>query len=188
MRLAVLVRAAGLAGGFGCPPTVPASVARAWENRDLSSDDHRAAYVGIADTVVSGIAGLSGAMYDRMVDPDGWEVYPDAVPTMTALRERGIPVALVSNIGFDVRPIAKTLGFADLVDTWVLSYEVGVCKPDPAIFRHACAQLGVSAHRTLMVGDTAADAGAADAGCSVLVLPVSPPGSRHGLGAVLGLV
>ncbi|MGH3648921.1 MAG: HAD family hydrolase [Micromonosporaceae bacterium] len=188
MRLAVAVRDAGLAGGFGCPPSVPASVVRAWENRDLSAEDHRAAYVGIADTVHSGIAGLSEAMYDRLVDPDGWVAYPDAVPTLQALRDRGIPTALVSNIGFDVRPVAKQLGFADLIDTWVLSYEVGVCKPDPTIFRHACAQLGVSPQRSLMVGDTAADAGAGAAGCTVLVLPASPPGALHGLGGVVRLV
>lgn len=188
MQLASAVRAAGLAGGFHCPPTVSPEVARAWEKRDLSSDDHRTAFVGIADTLGSGIPGLAEAMYDRMLDPDGWVPYADTVATLQTLRNLRIPVALVSNIGFDVRPIAKSLGFGDLVDTWVLSYEVGVCKPAPEIFRHACAQLGVSPERTLMVGDTVADAGAVDAGCAVLVLPASTPGHGNGLGAALRLV
>ncbi len=184
MRLANAARAAGLADGFHCPPTVSPEVSRAWERRDLSGTAHRTAFVGVTDTLDTGIPGLSEAMYERMLDPDGWVAYADTVPALQALRDRGVPVALVSNIGFDMRPIAKSLGFADLIDTWVLSYEVGVRKPEPAIFRHACAQLGVVPSRALMVGDTVADAGAADAGCSVLVLPPSTPGGLHGLGAV----
>jgi haloacid dehalogenase superfamily, subfamily IA, variant 3 with third motif having DD or ED/haloacid dehalogenase superfamily, subfamily IA, variant 1 with third motif having Dx(3-4)D or Dx(3-4)E len=70
----------------------------------------------------------------------------------------------------------------------VLSYEVGAIKPEPAIFRHACAELGVQPTRALMVGDTTADAGAAQVGCSTLVLPATPPGEPHGLAAILGLL
>ncbi len=64
---------------------------------------------------------------------------------------------------------------------------MGRCKPDPAIFLRACGMLGVDPERTLMVGDTPADAGAVRAGCAALVLPASPPGARHGLGMVLDL-
>ncbi len=186
-ELAAEMARAGIAGGWP-PPVIPPHLERAWEQRDLSTEDHRALFVGIADTVDSGVPGLSEAMYERLLDPAGWEVYPDTVPTMRALRERGIPVAAVSNIGFDIRAHGTAMGFADLVDSWVLSYEVGVCKPDPRIFRHACASLGVAPQRALMVGDTVADAGAIAAGCSVLGLPASPPGQPHGLGAVLALV
>lgn len=108
--------------------------------------------------------------------------------TLGALRAAGVPVAVVSNIGFDIRPLAADLGIGDLLDEYVLSYEVGRCKPDPAIFRKACALLRADPERTLMVGDTPADAGAAGAGCSVLVLPESEPGAVHGLGAILRLL
>ena len=67
---------------------------------------------------------------------------------------------MVSNIGFDIRPHFAGLGPGRLVDAFVLSYEVGRCKPDPAIFLRACGMLGVDPERTLMVGDTPADAGA----------------------------
>jgi FMN phosphatase YigB (HAD superfamily) len=97
-------------------------------------------------------------------------------------------VAVVSNIGFDIRPLMDDFGLADLVNVYTLSYEVGRCKPEPGIFYAACAALRVDPERALMVGDTPADAGAAAAGCSALVLPASPPGALHGLGAVLGLV
>ncbi len=186
-EVSAAMEGAGLAAGWP-PRTIPPHVADAWANRDLSAADHRAAFVGIAGTVDAGIPGLAEAMYERKLTPDGWVAYPDTVPVLRALTERGIRVAVVSNIGFDIRPIGKAHGYADLVDAWVLSYEIGVCKPDPAIFRHACAELGADPARTLMVGDTVADAGAVGAGCSSLVLPASPPGVPHGLGAVLALL
>ena len=91
------------------------------------------------------------------------------------------------NVGFDIRPICDALGFAGYVSAWTLSYEVGRCKPDPAVFHHACRSLGVFAEHALMVGDTPADAAAVDAGCRVLVLPAGPPGSVNGLAAALRL-
>jgi FMN phosphatase YigB (HAD superfamily) len=95
---------------------------------------------------------------------------------------------VVSNIGFDIRPISAHLGFADLVAEFVLSYEVGRCKPDGAIFEHACGRLKVDPARTLMVGDTPADAGAVVAGCRALIVPAAPPGAVNGIAAVLDLV
>ena len=88
----------------------------------------------------------------------------------------GCRSAVVSNIGFDIRPLFAAWGLADLVDAFVLSYEVGRCKPDPAIFLHACAALRVDPERTLMVGDTPADAGAVRAGCcgAGAAAPASP--------------
>ncbi|MEU0560593.1 HAD-IA family hydrolase [Dactylosporangium maewongense] len=182
--LADRLMTAGRAGGPK-PHRVPAHLAEVWADRDLSVAAHRAAYEGLAATVD---ADLAQALYDRLLIADGWQLYADTVPTLQALRARGVPVAVVSNIGFDLRDLAGQLGFADLVDEFVLSYEVGRCKPDPAIFWKACAALRTDPERTLMVGDSPADAGAAAAGCSVLVIPESDPGKVHGLGAVLRLL
>ena len=186
-ELAAAMLRAGLAGGWP-PPVIPPALEQAWERRDLSAEDHRALFVGVADLMESGIPGLSEAMYQRLLDPDGWAIYPDTIATLRAVRERGIPIALVSNIGFDVRPIGKALGFAEFIDAWVLSYEVGAIKPEPEIFRHACEELGVAPTRALMVGDTAADGGAVQAGCSALLLPATPPGQPHGLAGVTALL
>ena len=150
---------------------------------------HRAAYTGLAATVTTGIDGLAEALYDAAAHRRraGCRT-PTPIPTLRALRDAGVPVAVVSNIGFDLRPTTANLGFGELVDAFVLSYEVGRCKPDPAIFLRACAALGVDPERTLMVGDTPADAGAAAAGCMALILPASPPGAVQGLAGVLDLV
>jgi HAD superfamily hydrolase (TIGR01509 family) len=175
----------GRAGGPR-PGKVPPHLAEVYADRDLDSYSHRAAYVGLAESVDTGIDGFADALYERLLVPAGWRAYADTVPTMAALHDAGIPVGLVSNIGFDIRELCAALGFATYVDAWALSFEVGRCKPDPAIFRYACDALGVAPEATLMVGDTPADAAAVDAGCRALVLPSNPPGGVNGLAAVLG--
>ncbi|MBM0203945.1 HAD-IA family hydrolase [Micromonospora sp. STR1s_5] len=177
---------AGRAGG-PLPARVPPRLAELWADRDLYQHAHRGAYTGLAETVDAGIDGFADALYERLLTTEGWLPYADTAPTLTALRDAGVPVAVVSNIGFDLRPHFDAWGLTDLIGAFVLSYEVGRCKPDPAIFWRACGMLGVDPEQTLMVGDTPADAGAVAAGCSALVLPAAEPGRENGLGAVLDL-
>lgn len=177
---------AGRAGG-PLPARVPPRLAELWADRDLYPHAHRGAYTGLAETVDAGIDGLADALYERVLVPEGWLPYPDTAPVLGALRAAGVKVAVVSNIGFDLRPLFTAWDLDALVDAYALSYEVGRCKPDPGIFLRACGLLGVDPEHTLMVGDTPADAGAVAAGCGVLVLPCAEPGRPNGLGAVLDL-
>jgi HAD superfamily hydrolase (TIGR01509 family) len=178
------------AGRAGGPPPhrVPPQLAEVYANRDLCPPAHRAAYTGLIDGVASEIEGLADALYERLLVPDGWVAYPGTLPTLKALRAAGVPVAVISNIGFDIREICAELGFGDLIDAYVLSYEVGRCKPDPAIFLYACGLLRVDPEQALMVGDTPADAGAVAAGCRALIVPAAPPGTPSGLVSVLDLL
>lgn len=177
---------AGRAGG-PLPYRVPLHLAEHWADRDLYEHSHRAAYTGLAATVNTDVEGLADALYERLLGADGWLPYADTKPTLRTLHDAGIKVAVVSNIGFDIRPHFAEWGLADLVDAFVLSYEVGRTKPDPAIFLRACGMLGADPERTLMVGDSPADAGAVQAGCAALVLPAAEPGRTNGLGATLAL-
>jgi HAD superfamily hydrolase (TIGR01509 family) len=177
---------AGRAGGPR-PVRVPPQLAEVYADRDLHAQAHRRAYAGLAATVEAGIDGFADALYERLLLAAGWTVYVDTLPTLKALAAANIPVAVVSNIGFDIRPICAELGLAEYVSAWVLSYELGRCKPDPAVFRHACELLGADPRRCLMVGDTPADGAAVDAGLRALLVPAGPPGSENGLSAVLTL-
>ena len=177
---------AGRAGG-PTPHRVPPQLAEVWADRDLYEHSHRVAYTGLAATVTTGVEGLPDALYERLLGADGWLPYADTEPTLRTLHDAGVKVGVVSNIGFDIRPHFTAWGLTGLVDAFVLSYEVGRCKPDPAIFLRACGMLGVEPERTLMVGDTPADAGAVRAGCAALVLPAAEPGRANGLGATLAL-
>lgn len=184
-RLAADYAAAGRPGG-PYPAHVPEALAGAYARRDLGSAEHRTAYVGLLSSVSAPVPGLAEAVYERVRRPDGFVPYPDAAPLLAALRERGLRTALVSNIGFDVRPVLAAHRLE--VDAVVLSCEVGVVKPGPRIFHVACERLRVAPARALMVGDHAADGGASDAGLRTLLLPMTPAGAPHGLDAVLRVI
>lgn len=139
----------------------------AWEHRDLDPALHREAYVKVL--LASGVPDPEQAarLYGRLVDPGEWEPYPDAGKALELLAERDVPVAVVSNIAFDLRPAFAARGWDRFVRGFVLSFEVGVMKPQPEIFRAALDALGARAEATLMVGDSAvADGGATALGCA----------------------
>jgi len=185
--LADQLTAVGRIGGPR-PSKIPPELLEVWADRDLSPQAHRAAYGGLAATVASGIDGLADALYGRVLRTEGWRAYADTAETMVALRAAGVAVGVISNVAFDIRPICHELGFGRYVDVWALSFEVGALKPEPLIFLYACRELGVDPVRTLMVGDTPADAGAVDVGCRALILPAAAPGAVNGLSTVLTLV
>jgi HAD superfamily hydrolase (TIGR01509 family) len=185
--LAAELERAGRPGG-PYPETVPPPLAAAYAARDVDPAAHRAAYVGLLSTVALPHPRLAEALYEQILAPDGWIAYPDAAPVLAALRARGIRTAAVSNVGFDLRPALSALGLLAHLDACVLSYEVGAVKPDPVIFRAACAAVGADPAATLMVGDhAAADGGATALGIRTLLLPMSAAGEPHGLDAVLAL-
>lgn len=189
-RATVLGDALGALGwvGSGQPAKVLPFFAQSWADRDLSEIDHREAFIGLASQTSGAFEGFAEGMYQRLCSPEGWVVYSDTIPTLETLREAEVPVALVSNIGFDVRPVAKHLGFDHLIDHWILSYEVRCCKPEPEIFREACLRLEVEPDEALMVGDSFADAAATQLGIRTYLLPHAGPGEAVGLAAVPGLV
>lgn len=179
--LADRIATAGGLPGVAKPARIPPHLAEAWADRDLYERAHSDAYIGLAATVCGDFPGLAEAIYEHVLSPEGWQPYPDAIPTLNALYAAGVKLAVVSNIGFDIRPLLEAWDLARHLDAVVLSYEHGCVKPDPKIFLRACAQLGVHPERALMVGDTPADAGAISAGCSALILPSAPAGRANGL-------
>jgi HAD superfamily hydrolase (TIGR01493 family) len=191
-RYAARLHEVGAQPGGHSDLEVPAELAELWARRDLTPVDHRAAYTAL--TKVAGLptawmaAGMADILYDRHYAPEAWEAYPDTVPALELLRERGIPVAVLSNIGWDLRTVFKHFNLDHLVFGYVLSYEAGVKKPDPRIFSLACSMLGVPAADVLMVGDDpVADAGATAIGCAFAPVGHLPVDSRpRGLLDALG--
>ncbi|HEX3468202.1 MAG TPA: HAD family hydrolase [Candidatus Elarobacter sp.] len=81
-------------------------------------------------------------------------LFPGASELLTTLRARGCKLGLVTN-GFAETHHDKIdrLGLRDLIDAFFLADEVGMVKPDPELFRHACRVLGSTPDRAAMVGD-----------------------------------
>jgi putative hydrolase of the HAD superfamily len=161
------------------------------KGRDLSTERHRAVWTELyAAAGCEELApGLSDRLYERTVAAESWEAFPDALPTLEAVRSRGLRVAVVSDTGFDLRPALERLGLMSHLDAVFMSYEHGVCKPAASVFRAACDRLGVPPERALMVGDNPlTDSGAVTAGLYAFLLPAAPETGPRGLGHVLSLL
>jgi putative hydrolase of the HAD superfamily len=77
----------------------------------------------------------------------------DAEPVLRTLRERGVAVGLVSDCTHELPSVWNDLPIAGHVDAPVFSVQVGVKKPDPAIYLLACERLGVEPADCVYVGD-----------------------------------
>ncbi|MEW2390820.1 HAD family hydrolase [Streptomyces venezuelae] len=189
-RAAEALETAGALPGGAHPARVPGHLAELWAIRDRTAELHRAAFTGLAREVPLPDPRLYDALYARHMTPPAWQPYADAAEVLTGLRERGIGIAVVSNIGWDLRPVFRAHGLDAYVDAYVLSYEHEIQKPDPRLFAVACDALGVDPRDALMVGDDRrADAGAAGLGCAVHFVEHLPVERRPaGLRPVLKLV
>ncbi|SEQ28756.1 Haloacid dehalogenase superfamily, subfamily IA, variant 2 with 3rd motif like haloacid dehalogenase/haloacid dehalogenase superfamily, subfamily IA, variant 3 with third motif having DD or ED/haloacid dehalogenase superfamily, subfamily IA, variant 1 with third motif having Dx(3-4)D or Dx(3-4)E [Lentzea xinjiangensis] len=169
---AALMRA--LTAPVGLAEGVDPDLADAWHRRDLDADVHRWVHVKVLNDALVPDA---EAFYDQLVDPESWQPYPDTRAALEHLA--GVPVAVVSNIAWDIRAVFAKHGLTHLVDEFVLSYEEGVIKPDPKIFTTACERLGVDPREAVMVGDSEeADGGAEAIGCSFRLVNPVPTSDR----------
>jgi HAD superfamily hydrolase (TIGR01509 family) len=193
------------AATLGVDPLDPQEVAHVWrrvldrsstaeemaKGRDLSNARHREVWTALYDAAGCDrlAPGLSEELYALTVSAESWEAFPDTVATVKALRERGLRIGIVSDTGFDLRPAMDLLGLSPFLDTVVMSFELGVCKPAATAFLTACEQLRARPERTLMVGDNPlTDSGAVAVGMHVFLLPPPAKTGPRGLGHILSLV
>lgn len=181
--------------GVDVEPTVIEAQFRAlWDER------HDTLHGGVSDTVerqwwrelVSDVfdrAGKRGAfgdafdpyfeeLYDLFALGDVWHVFDDVVPALEVLAANGIRCAVVSNWDSRLGQLLDRLDLGGWFEFVFTSAAVGYRKPDPRIFGHALAQLGVSAGRAVHVGDSYEDdvLGAQRAGVTpVLIARDGPP-------------
>ncbi len=125
--------------------------------------------------------GITGVSSDTLLE-DYRENYadfvrrraPGAVETVRALREAGVKTCILTNGNVRVQNAKiDALGIRGLLDTIVISEDVGLRKPDPAIFALTLTELGVDAPSTLFVGDNPEVdvVGAANAGLANRLVP-----------------
>ncbi|MFA1547763.1 HAD family hydrolase [Actinomadura chokoriensis] len=83
-----------------------------------------------------------------------WRPFPEVGAVLDDLAGRGLRLGVITN-GHAAQQRAKVaaLGFADVLPYVVASSEAGSAKPDAAIFRAACAGLGVTPGEAAYVGD-----------------------------------
>lgn len=81
------------------------------------------------------------------------ETFPEVVPTLTALRARGVPMAVVSDAWPDLPDLHAALGLGDFFDAYAISAVLGCTKPDPRMYHRASAALGLAPADCLFVDD-----------------------------------
>jgi putative hydrolase of the HAD superfamily len=89
------------------------------------------------------------------IDVDSWTDYRDEMWMLAeTFRQAGGRLALLSNgVPEIVARIRSDRDLAALFDAQVISFEVGLAKPEPEIYRVALAQLGAAPASTLFVDD-----------------------------------
>ena len=101
------------------------------------------------------------------------QLYPYVREVLTALHERGVRLALVTNKETPyTQAILAAHGLTDCFEVCICGDTLPRRKPDPAGVLNCLRQLGVSADHALFVGDSAIDAQTAHhAGVPVWLLP-----------------
>jgi FMN phosphatase YigB (HAD superfamily) len=157
---------------------------------DYSPLLHRASWTACVHACPDIPAAFADPFYEVFCNATLWRPFQDALPVLRMLSARGIAVAVVSNIGWNIRPAIDASHMGCFVEAVVQSFELGALKPEPAPFRSALEQLGIAPGRALMVGDNwSTDGGAQALGVTTLLLPqAGDPSLPRGLEMVLDLL
>ncbi|MEZ5276425.1 MAG: HAD-IA family hydrolase [Opitutaceae bacterium] len=94
------------------------------------------------------------AMWDAFSHGARWRVFDGSHAILRALRDRGYRIGVLSNWDRRLRSVLEETGLAELIDTVVISSDIGIEKPDTGIFRAAEARIGQPAESCLHVGDS----------------------------------
>ncbi len=115
--------------------------------------------------------------------------YPEVPGALARLRAGGARLAVVSNWDVSLHDVLERTGLRPLVDAVVVSAELGVAKPDPAIFAAALERLGAAAGDALHVGDSVEHdvAGARAAGIDAVLVARDGAEVPDGVRAVASL-
>lgn len=104
---------------------------------------------------------LAEAIYEalRIRIPKSRELFEDTISTLSALKQRGYMLGVVTNRRYGGQPFyedLQTMGLLDYFDYehMAISADLGIRKPNPDIFLHALNGLNVQPGEAAMVGDS----------------------------------
>jgi len=118
-------------------------------------------WVLFTERIIVGMGGVGDTYAAALEMERSWEnahhfeLYDDALPTLDALRDRGLKLGLLSNSARDLDVFVAHHGLT--VDAVLTSRAHGKTKPHETIFRRMLELLDVTAEEAVMVGDTIED-------------------------------
>ncbi|WP_245895851.1 HAD family hydrolase [Deinococcus irradiatisoli] len=100
---------------------------------------------------------LTGAQGEALVAEFPYQAFmkpaPGARRVLTALRDRGLKIGVLSNTLPNIWPTLEAIGVADLVDVALSSCALGIHKPAPDVFRLAARALELACDEVLFLDD-----------------------------------
>ncbi len=96
---------------------------------------------------------LVDALANETVDEPEFEPYPDTPIVLERLHQRAIPLGIISNAWPSLESKYRRLGLRKYFKAFVVSAQVGCCKPDEAIYQQAIDEMGLPPEDLLFVDD-----------------------------------
>lgn len=91
---------------------------------------------------------------DALMDAIRFELYPDALPTLQALKGQGIGIGLISNWDCSLRQVVYDLGLDAYLECVIISALCGREKPDPSLFHEALRRADAAVEDVIHIGDS----------------------------------
>ncbi len=132
-----------MAGGFGDPPERLARWAQFYEIVLAEAGLRRAP-----------ARSLGHQFAEIVADPSSYAIFEDVEPLLATLESLSKSVGIVSNFDGLLGPILDHIGLSARITVVVTSWDVGMYKPDPRIFRTALERLDVGPEHSMFVGDS----------------------------------
>jgi 2-haloacid dehalogenase len=110
------------------------------------------------------------ALYDSRWEDMVRGAFEDTVDLARTLKANGVPLYALTNFSSEKMALVRTrYDFFMLFDGMVVSGEIGMVKPDPAIYRHLLERFNLRADETLFIDDSTLNiAGAEAAGLNAI--------------------
>ena len=110
------------------------------------------------EMIRKGIGGDQGAIEFFGLTKTPWhsedeKPYEDAVPALAELKRRGFKLGIIANQPLGTEERLTNWGLLGFFDVIAASAELGISKPDPAIFQWTLEQANCIAQNAIMVGD-----------------------------------
>jgi beta-phosphoglucomutase family hydrolase len=127
------------------------------------------------DDVVTELGDRKNDVFGQLLRDEGVTAYPGSVRLLDSLRERGMPMAIVSSSrnAPDVLAASGMTGYFDAIVHGGVAAEKGLAgKPAPDTFWEAAAELGVPNDKAVVLEDATSGVAAGAAGKFALVIGV----------------
>lgn len=128
-------------------------------------------------------------LFEYFAGAAAWKLYPEVAATLSALKQRGLLLDVISNFDSRLHRILAGLGVGECFDEVFVSSAVGHAKPDRRIFQAALQKHGLTPGQAAHIGDSETNdiRGATAAGLTAILIDRDAQQSSPGLSRVNSL-